>query len=112
MISSAEEARLLLKKWISESARVVAFATTKAMPAEFVIRLKGSIARVEESTDTVVFESGDNFILFGLNGVIQYQELVEISGSLPQIFARESQQWTEALSLAYHGGTLLFCTNS
>jgi hypothetical protein len=113
MISSPEDARLLLNKWMRESARLVAFVSTvPTPPADFAVRLEGCVTRVEEGPDMVVlFESGEDFIMFRLSEVIEYSESIEHSANLAQVLARERQKWVAALCLTYAHSTLLFCTN-
>jgi hypothetical protein len=74
MVTSPEEAQLLLNKWMIESARLVAFAASIEPPANFVVRLIGSVSRIEEETGTVLFESESDFIVFRLADVIEYKD--------------------------------------
>ena len=114
MISSPEEARLLLNKWRSEAVRLVAFITTfPSPPADLVIRLDGFVTAITERGESgaVIFESGENFIMFRLSEVIEYKESVEMSADLPQLMAREKQRWRAALCLSYSHTTLVFCEN-
>jgi hypothetical protein len=112
MISSPEEARLLLNKWTNESARIVAFLSSfPSPPADFVVRLEGKFTKVEPETGTVLFESEEDFMMFRLNDAIEYRESFDHSANLPQVLARERTKWTAALCLTYKSSTLVFCTH-
>lgn len=109
MRSSPEEARLLLNKWMRESVRLVAFISSVSKPAEFVVRLEGSVTSVGGEDGASLFESGDNFIMFTLSNVINYSEGVEIGSTLDDVLAFKRQQWSATLGLGYEHETLVFC---
>ncbi len=109
MISSPEEARLLLNKWRSESARVLVLVSNfPSPPADFTVRLEGLVTAIVPE-GTVVVESGENFIMFRLSDA-NYQESVEVSANLDQLFAHQKKKWKAALCFSHTHSTVLFCT--
>src|SRR5947209_20270617 len=62
MISSVEEAVLLLKKWRTDSSRVIALIGRESM----IVRLEGAVDLVEPGSFSIV--SGGSFIYASLSG--------------------------------------------
>ena len=104
MISSADEARLVLNKWIGASTPLMALATSAEQG--FVVRMKGVIESWDKK-DTFCFSSGEDFIVFNLGSVIGYDENVE----LPDEIGEEVKNWKAMVLLKYHNGErLVLCT--
>jgi hypothetical protein len=109
MISSPEEARLLLNKWRSTSVRVLVFVSNSpSPPADFMVRLEGLVTGIAPE-GTILVESDENFIMFRLSDA-NYQESVEISANLDQLFAHQKKKWKAALCFNHAHSTVLFCT--
>jgi len=109
MISSAEEARLVLNKWKADSSRVVGFASSATLG--FSARVGGTITKSDDIGATFCLASATDFIFFNLPGVIGYGEQQELADSLSQAIANEVQKWTTILFLKYaNGERLVLCS--
>jgi hypothetical protein len=104
MISSPEEARLLLNKLMIDSSRVLAFASTATFG--FLARVEGTITRRDED-GTFWLSSGDNFIGFNLDCIIGYTEQGEMPHTFENVIADEVKKWTTTLLLKYSSGERL-----
>jgi len=109
MIASPEDAELLLKKWSSESAEILAFISSA--DRSFVSRLVGRIEAIYSKL-VCCFRAGDNFILFRLRDCkIGYGEDVEVLSTYEQVLKNDREQWKAALVLTYIGGAVIvLCT--
>jgi hypothetical protein len=73
MISNVEEVLLLLKKWKTESSRVIALIGRRSM----IVRLEGAVGLVTENSFSIV--SGESFIYVLLSGcAVNYAGTAEL----------------------------------
>ncbi len=108
MISSPEEARLLFSKWMAESSRVLAFASS-SMPG-FLARMEGTITSCDD-IGTSCLSSDGNFMVFNLDCSVGYGEQAEMPNTFDDALSDEAQKWTTVLLLEYSNGErLALCT--
>jgi hypothetical protein len=110
MISSPEDALLLIKKWRSGSAKVLAFISPP--DKAFVSRFEGLIAGIDEAKFAVRLQSGEDFILFNLLSCkIGYGEAVDMASTFDEAQSDEARKWEATLCLVYNGRTaIVLCT--
>jgi hypothetical protein len=110
MISSPEDALLLLKKWRSESALVLAIVSPP--DRAFVSRLEGKITGVDDSRLICMLESGEDFILFKLlQCKVAYGESLDLSSTFDESARNETRNWKAGVILTYECGTsIVLCT--
>jgi hypothetical protein len=102
MISNVEEALLLLKKWKTESSRVIALIGRRSM----IVRLEGVVGLVTDDSFSVV--SGESFIYVSLSGcTVNYAGTAELEETMKDHLPKN---WESSIHLEFpeKGGLSLF----